>query len=387
MRFVCVITLLSCLVSIPVFSQRAQSRIDRALTDSSTVSKQTDTLQTRSLDSTVLITNEIYLDDSTASQLLVLKNNIYIATINGIIYCLDQSMQTKWQYRTEGKISNSILGTGDLVVVMTDAGDLFTINANNGDLVQSIGIGEPINSNIIFTDIEYNSLKTKGVIFGTTYGNIYCYELYSLEQVWENSLEETNVITGTFLINDKIIVQTENENYYCLESDNGVLTWKWKPGTKSEKQNFKSDVVSKDNSIFIIDSDGNLYSIDLLLGTENWNKKKINASGSLYIINKDLILHSTKNRILFVDPNNSRTKNEIKLPDGFSSSTLTFVLENNKENLLGFSNGLICKLTKKNDIEPILYTGNSPVISLIKQRDNSFLSVNRDGKLIEFRIN
>ena len=349
-------------------------------------SKQIDSVKTKILNTRVQIIDEISLEDSTASSLLNLKENIYIATINGVVYCLDHSMKTKWQYQTEGKISNSIIGTGDLVVVMTDAGDLFTINSNNGDLVQSIGIGETINSNIIFTNIEYNGLKTKGIVFGTVEGNVYCYELYSLEQVWENTLQETNVITGTFLVDNKLIVQTEGENYNCLNVDNGVLIWKWEPKTKSDNEGFRSKVVSHGSLIFITDSDGNLYSIDLLLGTENWNRKRIYASGSFYNFDKDLILHTSRNEILVIDPGNGKTKRGIKLTDNFLNSIPTCLIKDRMQILLGFGNGFICELMEKDNIEPIIYTGNSPVISLIKLKDNSYISVDRNGKLIEFNI-
>ena len=349
-------------------------------------SDQIDFTKPRILNPKVQITNKILLKDSIASNLLYLKNNIYITTINGIVYCLDHSLKIKWQYQTEEKISNSIIGTGDLVVVMTDSGDLFTINANNGDLVQSIGIGEPISSDIMFTNIEYNDLKTKGIVFGTVDGNVYCYELYSLEQVWENSLKETNVITETFLIDNKIIVQTEGETYYCLDSDNGVLIWKWKPKTKSDNEEFRSNVIIHGSSIFITDSDGNLYSIDLLLGTENWERKRIYASGRFCNSDNDLILHNSKNEILLINSGNGKTKKVIKFTDDLLNSTPTCFVENGKQILLGFDNGFICELIEKDNIEPIIYTGNSPVISLIKLKENSYVSVDRNGKLIEFSI-
>lgn len=387
MRFVCVIAILVCIISVAVFSQGAQPRIDQALSDSSTFTDQTDSLQIRSLDSTVKIINEIDLDDSSASQLLLLKNNIYTATINGKVYCINKNGNTNWEYHTEGNISNSIIGIGDLIVSMTTAGDLFTINANNGDPVQAIGIGEQVNSNILFTDIEYNDLQTKGVVFGTADGNVYCYELYSLEMVWENDLTNTDEITGTYLVKDKIIIQTKNKNYYCLDSENGVLIWKWKSKTKTDDENFRSDLISIGSTIYITDSDGNLISLDLLLGTENWIKKKMYASGTMFLINDELVLHSSKNKILFIDSKNGKIKNGINLPDEFANAIPTCVLEDGKQILIGFSNGYIGELSEEKIIEPILFTGISPVNSLIKQSNSSYISVNRSGKLIEFSFN
>jgi len=334
----------------------------------------------------IQIKNEMDLYDSTNSKLLVLKNKIYTATMNGIVYSINPDGKINWQHITDANISNSILGSGDLVVVMSNAGDLYTVNANNGDPVQSIGIGEPINSEIVFTDINYNELKTKGIVFGTAYGNVYCYELYSLEMVWENNLPEEKVITGTFLVKDKIIIQTADENYYCLDSENGVLIWKWEPKTKSERQNFRSDVISKDNSIYLTDKEGNLFSIDLLLGTENWNKKRVYSSGKVYFTKDELVLHTTKNKLLLIEPKRGKVNKEIKLPDEFLNSTPTCLFEEGKQIILGFDNGYICELNEKKVFEGLLYMGNSPIISIIKN-SQIYISVNKEGELIEFNIN
>jgi|GEM_PF-3937386 len=387
MHFIRLITFLIFINLNNVFPQGAQLKLDRAAVDSLIVPEQTDSLKVRSLVPSVQITNEMDLGDSTTSQFLALKNNIYIATMNGIVYCMNQEGKINWEYHTDGKINNSIIGSGDLVVVMTDAGDLFTVNANNGDLVQAIGIGEHVNSNILFTDIEYNDLKTKGIVFGTADGNVYCYELYSLEMVWENNLINADEISGIFLVKDKIIVQTSGDGYYCLDSETGVLIWNWKSKKKSDNKNLQRDVVSQGNSIFITDAEGNLYSIDLLLGTENWTKKRMYVTGKMFLINDELILHSSKNKILLVDPKNGMTKNEINLLDDFSNIVPTLVLEEGKKILIGFSNGYICELNEKKIIESILFTGFSPVKSLIKQNNSSYISVNRSGKLIEFNIN
>ena len=345
-----------------------------------------DSVKLKILNPKIQIRNEIDLYDSTISKLLVLKDKIYTATTNGTVYSIYPDGKINWQHITDAKISNSILGSGDLVVVMSDAGDLYTINSNNGDPVQSIGIGEPISSDIIFTDINYNDLNTKGIVFGTAYGNVYCYELYSLQMVWGNNLPEEKVITGTFLIKDKIIIQTADENYYCLDSDNGILIWKWEPKTKSEKQNFRSKVISKGNSIYLTDNEGNLYSIDLLLGTDNWNKKRVYASEKVYYANDELILHNTKNEVLFIDPYQGKVQKEVKLPNEFINSSPTCLIENGKEILLGFDNGYICELDEKKIFKELLYLGNSQIVSIIKANSNFFVT-NNAGKLIEFTIN
>ena len=153
---------------------------------------------------------------TTFSPLLLSEEKFFTTTLNGRVICQNYSGENIWQYETAGKIYNSILRDGDLIIVVTNAGDLFTINANNGDLVQAIGIGEPISSDINLIDLEYNDLNTKGIVFGTAYGNVYCYELYSLEMVWENYLTDKRIVGDPILIDNKIIYQVNLTNYYQL---------------------------------------------------------------------------------------------------------------------------------------------------------------------------
>ena len=92
-----------------------------------------------------------------------------------------------WEFETNGTIYSNPIIEKDLAIAATNEGELFTININTGDLFQVIGIGETITSDIALVDIEYKSMNTKGICFGTAEGNFYCYELYSLELIWWNN--------------------------------------------------------------------------------------------------------------------------------------------------------------------------------------------------------
>ncbi|MCG6961165.1 hypothetical protein LJE82_14850, partial [bacterium BMS3Abin03] len=145
-------------------------------------------------------------------------------------------------------------------------------------------------------------------------------------------------------------------------------------------------VISKGNSIYLTDNEGNLYSIDLLLGTDNWNKKRVYASEKVYYANDELILHNTKNEVLFIDSYRGKVQKEVKLPNEFINSSPTCLIENGKEILLGFDNGYICELDEKKIFKELLYLENSQIVSIIKANSNFFVT-NNAGKLIEFTIN
>ena len=323
---------------------------------------------------------------TTFSPPVTSNNKYYISTSVGRVICLDTQGEIIWEYNTDGLIYSSLLIDKDLIITMTSEGDLFTINANNGDVVQVIGIGEAITSDIRLIDLEFNRMNTKGIIFGTTYGNIYCYELYSLEMVWENYITDSTIISKPLVVNNKIIFETM-ENYYCVNAKNGTLIWKWKKAHDSETTSFQCDLISNGKSVFYIDEKGKLFSIDLLLGTAQWKKgKKLKASGKLFMTvnTNEMIVHSRKNQFLVVKQSNGKVKKKIDLPDELKNSLPVCLLEIGPEKLLGFDNGLICKLDMDNKIEIILSTGNAPVISIISLGGDEYLTNNLDSKIVRF---
>jgi outer membrane protein assembly factor BamB len=327
-------------------------------------------------------------ESTTYTPILNSNNRIFSATKKGKIYCHKESGEKLWEYNTSGSIFNSVQIDRDLLIAVTQEGDIYTINVNNGDLFQVLGIGEYISSDINLIELEYNDIRTRGIVFGTTSGNIYCYELYSMEMVWSNYISENSITSKPLILNNNIIFQDGDENYYCVNSDNGVLIWKWNAGIKQGKSIFRSDFVSNDNSIYISGLDGNIYSIDILLGTINWIKKKENSSGRLHFSSSrsSLFVHSTKNKITELNSSKGKVISEINLPDDFNNSLPSAWLEYANGILIGFDNGVVGRVDKNNNFSKIIFTGNAPVISILQAGLNKFIINNLDGKFVRFTL-
>jgi outer membrane protein assembly factor BamB len=348
-----------------------------------------DSSQINENDDSVKIIKTVYFKKTTFSPLVTTNNKYYISTSVGRVICLDSQGAIIWEYNTDGLIYSSLLKDKDLIITMTSEGDLFTINANNGDLVQVIGIGESITSDIRLIDLEYNRMNTKGIVFGTTYGNIYCYELYSLEMVWENYLTDTSIVSKPLVIKNKILFETM-ENYYCVNAKNGTLIWKWEKKQESETSSFQCDLISNGKSVFYIDEKGKLFSIDLLLGTAQWKKgKKLKASGKLFMtsITNEMIVHSRKNQLLVVKQSNGKVKEKIDLPKELKNALPFCLIENGSKKLIGFDNGSICTLDIDGKIIKPIITGNAPVISIVSLGGKEYLTNNLVGQLTHFILN
>jgi outer membrane protein assembly factor BamB len=319
------------------------------------------------------------------SGILLSGDKVFTAYNNGIITCLDKEGKEKWHYETNGTIKANLLRDKDLIIAAALEGDLFTINSNNGDLVQVIGTGETISTNIAMIDIIYNDMKTKGIIFGTTVGNIYCYELYSLEMVWDGYLSDDKISSLIKANDDKIIFQDSKGKIFCINSSNGLLIWEWQAEVKNINPFFVSDIIIDGKSVYLADSDGLINCIDLLLGTESW-KRKISSSGkvSLSTDKKYVITHTTKNEIAFLSRLKGKVQRKIKLRDEIKEKKLNFINADKDDIYLGFEHGILYRINNKKKVEKILFMGNSPLISFNKISDNKFIVSNLDGRVIQF---
>jgi len=328
---------------------------------------------------------QVEIGVTTKSGILLSENKVFTADNNGIITCLNNDGKEKWHYETNSAIETNLLLYKDLIIAATIEGDLFTINSNNGDLVQVIGTGETISTNIAMINIIYNDMKTKGIIFGTTAGNIYCYELYSLEMLWDSYLPDYKISSLIKANNDKIIFQDSNSKVFCINSSNGSLIWEWQAKVKKINPFFVSDMICDGKSVYLADSDGLVHCIDLLLGTENW-KKKNNSTGKISLShdNKYLITHTAKNEIAFISRMNGKVQRKIKLADEIKEKKINFINLDKDDIYLGYENGILYRINNKNKVEKILYMGNSPLISFNKISDNKFIVSNLDGRLIQF---
>jgi outer membrane protein assembly factor BamB len=319
------------------------------------------------------------------SGILFSGGKLFTSGRNGVIICLNIDGEIIWDYNTNSSIKTNLLRDKDLVIAATIEGDLLTINSNNGDLVQVIGTGETISTRIAMTDIIYKDMKTKGIIFGTTAGNVYCFELYSLEMVWDGYLSEYKISSLIKANDDKIIFQDSKDKVYCISSSNGLLLWEWQAKVKNINPFFITDIISDGTSVYLTDSDGLVHCIDLLLGTENW-KRKVSSSGELSLTSdkKYLITQTTKNDIAFISKLNGKVQKKIKLHDETKDRKLNFIHAEKNDIYMGFDHGIIYRINNMEKVENLLFMGNSPLISFINISDHNFIVNNLDGRIIQF---
>lgn len=325
------------------------------------------------------------------------SDDIYSVFKNGLVLCLNDSGKEKWRFETNEKITSPAVLGNDLLVTASDDGDIITINSNTGNPHQIIGIGERITSGVSIIDIDERGDRFKAVVVGTEYGNLYCYDLFTLNPVWTGQFSsfDSNLGAASSIAfsNNKIFFNDNVGTLYCFTASNGLLIWKleaseggWQKVSKSSGSRKVKNIFVQDNNLFLIDSAGDLFCVDALLGIPKWNVKSINANGLTSTgVQNELILPTTKNKLTIVSTKLGKVTSEIQLPPETKDEVITDLLSIDNIILVGFSDGWVYKIKLKQKSEKFFRGGLAPIVSLTNV-DGNLLVTDYDGRLILLKV-
>ncbi|MCL5030964.1 MAG: PQQ-binding-like beta-propeller repeat protein [Bacteroidetes bacterium] len=353
--------------------------------DSTQFINYTTTLSNSKLEAEVLWQKE--LNTTLSASLLVTDNNIYAAAINGNVYCYDLSGNLIWENKTgETIFSRPVEGNG-ILAVGTIVGDLITIDASTGKIIQTIGIDEPITSQLISMDIEYNGQATTGVVLGTAKGSLYCYDINSLEMIWENHSAQGMIETKPLLIDDRIIYGSWDNYLYCIDSRSGIINWKW-----TENKNFYYSPAAcwpatDGKNVYVSTPDKFISAIDLMLGTTVWHKNIFDTWETIGISDnkENLLIKSYDGNFNIASAKTGKLIKNIKI--GFGIDTMPIdPIEWNSNIIFGSKDGKIYLIDKNYNWQPLFFLGTCRVQNVFHIKDNIFAASNMDGKIVVFKI-
>lgn len=328
------------------------------------------------------------LNSSLSSSVVANKNKIVVPLMNGDIYCFDVEGNLLWKQSLQSTIVSKPTIEADILAVGTIEGDLYTFELSSGRLIQVIGIGEPITSQLATYKTDYLGEKTFALIFGTASGKIYSYDLFMLNPIWQKQIAGAMIEAKPLIIKDRIVVGSWDNYLYCVDAKSGLTNWKW-----TENKNFyyspaACSPVTDGNNIFISTPDKFVSSIDLLLGKTNWRKNDFASWESIGISEdkKSLFIKSFSNKFFKADAATGKNISEIDL--GFGIDTMPVeIIEANGKVLFGTKNGWVYSIDEKNNPKKLFYLGTSRIHSIVKISDNRFAASNMDGVVAVFRIN
>lgn len=323
---------------------------------------------------------------------LFYKNKIYTASVAGIISCFDSTGRMLWDYDAYGTIVSRPAIDDNILAAGTIQGDLVTLNAETGELIQTLSLGEAITSQLIIINytgsrILMNGMKPKKtIIIGTASGRLLSYDLQSLQLVWENFEASGMIETMPLHIENKIIFGSWDNYLYCCDARSGVMIWKW-----TENKNFYYSPaacwpVTDGKSIFVATPDKNISSVDLLLGKTNWRTDKYPAWESIGISSdsQKVFLKGFEDKFHILSTDGKLIKT-LDIKFGLDTSPVS-PIEAAGTILFGTKKGVIYGIDDKFRTFPVIFCGTSRIAGLSNAGTESFAAINMDGKVILFKI-
>lgn len=353
----------------------------REIASMQTFQQKTETI----FESEVTIKKMIQLKEMHLAKAYYNDGLIYTASKDGMIICFDESGNQKWDYYAGGTMYHSPVRFGDILAAAIFEGDLITLNSNNGDALQIIGMSSNISGAPMLIDIVHNGFETKGIIITTVSDEIFCYELYSLELVWSQKSIKGRITSAPLQKKNVIIFINTNGEVFALNADSGTLIWKYKILGVSGMQMSAAGPLSDGSSVYVLYGDNIAASIDLLLGTQKWINNSvphqhsftIKHEGQILVKGKDnnyILLSSSDGKLIKSFPSYSRNY----FPNNFVNAD-GFILN-------GTSEGDVLQIDNSASVTRLFNSYDAPIASLSLIKPGSFLSLDIDGNLIFFDL-
>lgn len=324
-------------------------------------------------------------DSSASSQIIISDNKIFYSLENGLIYCYDFKGNKKWIAEAFGTIKNNSAQYKDLFLAATSEGDLYSINSNNGDVVQVIGVGENITSDLALIDLPNTGFTSKGVVFGTEEGNILCYDIFSFEMIWKNKISNRPLISNPLVINDKVFIKDSASTVFCVNAKSGILIWKFDLN-RNEAVNNYTKIFTNGKNVFILTATGELLAIDLMLGKKVWLTKLPDVIPHLELSEnkQELILMNKKGEIIFISSSDGKEKNKTE----FKKNGIINFCYDSKSNLtlIALPDGSIYRLDINQHLYELLNADDSPITSLKVLNENQFIISSQNGNISLYKI-
>ncbi len=377
--------------SVVVENQNGDSLFNRA------IPKNSDLLNTRKINP-VFISKQPFvkklwenrLASETTVAPLIYKGKYYVLRNDGLLTCFDGDGSEFYDYDllADARVNPGIID--GYFIAATLQGDLFSLNAANGDQLQTIGFESPITTDLLLFEfpvkVKTMAEKTSGskgvALFGNAEGKAFCYDVETFEKIWESGLSSSPLCGKPLYSKNQIFIE-DGKTLFAVNVLNGALLWKWSSKTSGEK--ISGNVVEWKSEIFLTTSKGRLISLDKNLGTVNWETSKFNATGIGVAENGRLLyVKDADKKLILADIKNGKFKKSFPLNIGSAD------IENKVQNInrLTFTAGRysLFRIKDNKKYSTVIESEKSPITFFKYLAKGKLLILNMDGTLALFKI-
>jgi outer membrane protein assembly factor BamB len=326
------------------------------------------------------------LNRTTIAMPVFSNEKIYLATSAGEIWCYNAKGDVVWKAQTHAPVSGRLAVDQGVVVAATLDGDIITYDGENGRVIQSIGTDDKLTSTPVIFKTTYRNDETFAVLVGTSTGKLLCFELSSLNLIWENNSASGLIQSLPVLVKDRILFGSWDGYLYCIDAMTGTMNWKWNEAKNQIYAPAACVPQVADGAVFVVTPDRFVSKIDLLLGKTVWRKKEFDGWESIGMSadKKRLFIKSAVNKFFVVNAADGKKIHEYDLKSGYDLAPVE-PRETPKGVLIGTGNGFVWLLTPT-DQKKLFYMGGARITGILQTGENSFVASNIDGRIIFFAV-
>jgi outer membrane protein assembly factor BamB len=194
----------------------------------------------------------------------VVGDTVYIGSNDGNIYALNATDgNQQWTFHTDGAVRSSPVVTDDSVYVGSDDGHLYALDCDSGQkrwsakLVDHHGGSYRIDSSPVVSD---------GTVYvGSRSWCVYAVDTANGDQKWRvGNLRP--VYSSPAVVDGDVYVGAKNHQIQALDGRDGQQLWTF----ETDEPVYSSPAVV-DGTVYVGSNDGHLYALDAADGTEHWS--------------------------------------------------------------------------------------------------------------------
>ncbi|PCI71196.1 MAG: outer membrane protein assembly factor BamB [Piscirickettsiaceae bacterium] len=247
-------------------------------------------------------------------EMVASDGRLYVADYEGLVIAIDQEAgETLWEVETKLPISGGLGASDDALFFGTTDAEVVALNLNDGDTLWTTQVSSEVLSipryaedTVVIRTVDgavtaLNAetgeekwsfvrdvpalslrgtsspvLKSGGVITGYANGNLVVLRLKDGMQIWESSVavprgrgaldRMVDVDADPYAGERFVYAATFNGGLVAVDVRSGEITWR-----RSELSSFKK-MVADWVSLFVVDVDNHIWSVDQTTGTINWQQ-------------------------------------------------------------------------------------------------------------------
>ncbi len=313
------------------------------------------------------------------------KDGFLVPTLEGALFNYDKNLTLLWWVDLQAHLVSTPVVAGKQVFAGNAGGDLYQIDLESGEVLQTLGLNEPITSRIVSFPVYFRDRQTTALLFGTANGTIYAYEASTLTPMWKNSDAKGRIESLPVVLNDRVIFSAWDGMVYCIDLRTGKLNWKWSENVNFYYSTASCTPVTNGDYIWFVSPDKSVSCVDVLLGKTQWSTKEFNAWESLGLSEdgKTLFIKSIENEFHTVNALTGKKIKTHKVKWGLDTNPVQ-IKEFDKNAIFGLKNGNFLRF-QKDKFTNLFYLGQARALT-VEKLDDLFIASNMDGSILLFRL-